>query len=458
MILLLLACNHGNGDSGAPTGREPKLRIPVVDAPKPPPRTVVWFTVDTTNQAHLGHDSIHPSSPNHNAIFDEGVLLQNTLVTRGVTVYSLSSIVTGTYPRTHRIDSLEIPPEGEMPPMAQELLGEAGYLSYSYSSNICVVQARGWTKTFCVAGDDISEAADDQVRDQMILDEFLDDLAALPEDADAFFWVHMRDPHATHTPRSPWIEEYYTGDRDDQSSVTTRELEAYTLGTETPDEDFQTWLDAVYASEVASNDDMLGTIRQALEDAGRWDVVFTGTDHGEENGAHHDYYLHGCSTYDPVLNTTWAFRAPDIDPQVVEQRVSTTDILPTTLDLVGVAIPDDVEGRSLVPLANGEDDRVVPVFFQRGPDTAGVVTEGRKYFLHAGDRMPRCAPFDGEQSWPGPSEAVFDLVEDPGELDNLIASEPSPPERELLCEWVTNHDWQDQASAALQLINACRDN
>lgn len=450
--ILLLACSSSPLDSG-----ESKLRIPDMPAPEGPGRTVVWFTIDTLNQDHVGPEGMFGSTPNHDAIFEEGVLLPNTVVTRGVTVISLPSIATGTYPRTHRVDDKDIPAPAQMPEMVQERLQDNGWVTFGYSSNICVMQNRGWKKTLCIDGIGVHDGLDDQERDEIVIEAFLEDLAKLPPERDAFFWLHLKDPHSDYSAREPWISDYYDGDYKDRSPITGTEVNAITLGYEPPEDDFQSWFDAVYASQVASTDEMLGRVRQALEDADRWDIVFTGTDHGEENGAHHDYYQHGCSTYEPVLNTTWSFRAPGVEPAVIEERVSTTDMLPTLWELLGEDIPEAMEGRSLLSAARGETSEVVPVYFERGYDTAGVVLGTRKYFLHGGAQVVQCSPFDEVDLWPGPEEGLFDLAADPEELHNLVETEPDSPEKDLLCEWVTGFRYGENRDAAKTLIHRCEE-
>jgi len=437
------------------SGSEPaKLRIPHIEAPaEGPPRTVVWFTVDTLNQRYLGHDTFD-ASPHHDLFFEESLHLPATYVTRGITVESLPSIATGTTPRTHRITDRSMRPVGEMPPTVQEILADEGYATYGYSANLCVMQERGWTRAVCVDGTEKAEGLDDQERDQLVLDEFFEDLAALDADEPAFFWLHLRDPHASYSPRQPWIDEFYDGPREDRSPITNGELTAISKDEMPPGIDFATWLDAVYASQVASSDDMFGAVRAALEDAGRWDIVFTGTDHGEELGEHHRFFSHGCSTYDPVLKTTWAIHAPEVEAARVTTPVSTVDVLPTLLDILDLDPDPVVEGRSLLPASGTGELESVPVFFQRTPNTAGVVVDHRKYFLHA-PTIVNCTPEDPNQPWLGPDEGLFDREADPGELENLLDDEPTPPEQEVLCTWVTDFDWGDQTPAARKLVNAC---
>jgi hypothetical protein len=129
------------------------------------------------------------------------------------------------------------------------------------------------------------------------------------------------------------------------------------------------------------------------------------------------------------------------------------------LELLDMEWPNRVDGRSLIPLMSGEDTDAVDVFFERGPETAGVVRGDRKYFFFPEREYAECKPFQDVPgtSWPGPSEGLFDLGDDPGELANLIEDEPDPEEKRAVCEWVTSETWlseeQDEISS---LVGACR--
>ena len=425
--------------------------------------TVVWFTIDTMNEDGLGlYQDTWDTSPEHDRLFEDSVVFTNTVVTRGVTVVSIPSMASGTYPRTHGVHDTNVP--DEMPTMIQEAFQAAGYTTYSYSSNFCeVVQSRGMDESLCTSPEVLTEHAGDEERDQALIDEFLNDLSVLPDDQPAFFWLHLRDPHSDHTPRNPWAVEFYGSTPDDQSPIQTEELTNIMLGEAEKPEDFDAWLWAVYASQVRSADGMLGQVRTALEEKGRWDdaIVMTGTDHGEELGEQHDFYFHGCSFYDGVMNTTYSIKAPGITPGLFENHVSSIDMMPTVLELAGVEIPESTEGRSLVTYMGGAEWVDRPNFFERGQETAGVVVGGRKYVFHADEGDYRkCNPYQNKvgATWPGPNEALYDLAADPGEVENLISIQPDPPEKQLNCEWVTESTWvTEEIDRTLELVLYCRD-
>ncbi len=452
-MILLLACTAGD-DTGQPA--EANLRVPELELPAGPGRTILWFTMDTLNEDYLGGGGAFDSSPAHDQLFSEAVVFENTVVPRGVTVVSLPSLATGTYPRTHSVQSHDIP--ADMPPMIHQLLKAEGWATFGYSANKCHLLDDDWTETVCTDPDEWAEAGSDDFRDSTLVDAFAEDLERLAPERDAFFWIHFRDPHAAYSPRDPWIDDFYDGDWEPRSTINSEDVSAHTLGEPIP-EGFQEWFEAVYASQVRSDDELFAQIRTLLEDQDRWDIVVTGTDHGEELGEHHDYYLHGCSTYDAVLNTTFSIRAPGFEPSLVDTHVSSIDILPTMLELLDMEWPNRIDGRSLIPLMSGEGTDAVDVFFERGPETAGVVRGDRKYFLFPERQYTECKPFQDVPGtyWPGPSEGLFDLGDDPGELANLMEDEPDPEEKRAVCEWVTSETWlseeQDEISS---LVGACR--
>ena len=128
---------------------------------------------------------------------------------------------------------------------------------------------------------------------------------------------------------------------------------------------------------------------------------------------------------------------------VTNALVEGVDIMPTLLDLCGVACPTGVQGRSLVPLLAGapaaEDKESVLVQERQAPDLAargldpeattmvGVRTSEWKLVHYPGQ------PF-GE---------LYNLRDDPGEFRNLWADAPAPRremEHLLMERWLASQD------------------
>jgi N-sulfoglucosamine sulfohydrolase len=96
---------------------------------------------------------------------------------------------------------------------------------------------------------------------------------------------------------------------------------------------------------IRLTDEAVGRVLDALEIAGRAGdaiVVFT-TDHGAAMPRAK------CTLYDPGLEVALLLRWPEGDVHGVrDEMVSNIDVLPTLLEAAGIAIPDGVQGRSLL--------------------------------------------------------------------------------------------------------------
>ena len=116
---------------------------------------------------------------------------------------------------------------------------------------------------------------------------------------------------------------------------------------------------ATYCGLMSEVDDQLGRVFDYLKESGQWDdtlIVFT-CDHGEQLGDHH---LLGKIGY-----TDESFRIPMIvrDPRaeangtrgaIVERFTETIDTMPTILDWLGLPVPRQCDGRSLLGFCEGQ--------------------------------------------------------------------------------------------------------
>lgn len=182
---------------------------------------------------------------------------------------------------------------------------------------------------------------------------------------------------------------------------------------------------------------------EALDAAGLTEntVVIFSSDHGDGHGAH--LWNQKCVLYEEVIRVPLVIRWPGrAAAGAVDQRHLVSngiDLLPTCCGLAGVEPPEDVRGRSVVPLlaARGDvpwrDELAVETVFD-GPDSYG--TEGRalltdryKYAVYRFSRR---------------REQLFDLQTDPGEMVNLAVesrhARTLDDHRRRLAAWVAETD------------------
>ncbi len=130
-----------------------------------------------------------------------------------------------------------------------------------------------------------------------------------------------------------------------------------------------------YDSAVLYTMETLGAFFDFLEEEGLYDpsLIVVTADHGEEL-FDHGGFIHGYSLHREVVSVPLLIKMPGSrSGAVVETRVSLMDLFPTIMEVSGVKIDHEVDGRSLVPLLKG----------------------GQGSFPESGDR-----PFLYEVSWP----------------------------------------------------------
>jgi arylsulfatase len=177
-----------------------------------------------------------------------------------------------------------------------------------------------------------------------------------------------------------------------------------------------------YAGGVRHTDEELAAWIEDLRARGRWDeaLVWILSDHGEAFGEHgfagHGYAYVGS----PVVKVPMWLKLPrsfGLEAREVTETVSTYDVLPTTLGLLGLPPVEPIFGVDLSPRLRGapaDPERTVVV----------ETDDGRKGGLYSAvrDRFKLDVHFDSD----GTSErrGLFDLAGDPGETHDVAARHP----------------------------------
>ena len=230
-----------------------------------------------------------------------------------------------------------------------------------------------------------------------------------------FLWVDCFDPHEPWDPPQRYID-LYDADFDGEvptnffppPAITERELKQ---------------ICARYAGMVTMVDTWLGKVLDKLEELGIGDetcVVLT-SDHGTCLGAHGGI-MKGNAVYEEESSIVWMMRVPGLARPGTRSAalVQPPDLMPTLLDVAGLDGPENLQGKSLVPVMRGESDAVRNIALTGG-SPVNVGGNG----LYVGPK--RLGVTDGQWTYmPNPSqqtEELYDLGNDPGQKENIIESE-----------------------------------
>jgi arylsulfatase A-like enzyme len=186
---------------------------------------------------------------------------------------------------------------------------------------------------------------------------------------------------------------------------------------------------AAYYAVVAHMDEQVGRIVAALRDTGQAEqtIVIFASDQGLAIGSHG---LRGKQNmYEHTVRTPLVLAGPGV-PQgaSVAAQCYLRDLYPTVCDLVGIAVPEQVQGRSVAPVIRGERQEIYPHVFCYFGDVQRMIRTDRWKLI----QYPKIA-----------REQLFDIQCDPEERNDLI-SEPQHAEvlsklRRQLAEEIAAH-------------------
>ncbi|MEE2752670.1 MAG: sulfatase-like hydrolase/transferase [Candidatus Latescibacterota bacterium] len=187
-----------------------------------------------------------------------------------------------------------------------------------------------------------------------------------------------------------------------------------------------------YYGMVKRLDEALGRIFDALKSLDLIDdtiIMFT-SDHGCHFKTRNSEYKRSC--HESSVHVPTAFQGPGFTGGGrVSEMVSLIDLPPTLLDSAGIDVPEEMQGRSILPLLYGEDeDWPEEVFIQVSEAQVGraVRTKRWKYGVDAPEKHG--GKDAGSKTYI--EQHLYDLQVDPYELTNLIHSEAHQIVRDVM--------------------------
>lgn len=167
-----------------------------------------------------------------------------------------------------------------------------------------------------------------------------------------------------------------------------------------------------YYAHIAALDKAFGDIVGHLRSLGILDntiVVFT-SDHGDMLCSHS--FTGKSRPYDESIRVPFLIRYPKgLSGKVMDEPITTPDILPTLLDLCRISIPSSIEGRSLYPILSGKKKTL-------GDGAIVCWPYPRKAYGMKEYRMVRTKQYSYVET-PDGAWMLFDNYRDPYQQDNL---------------------------------------
>ena len=395
---------------------------------------IVFVLSDNQNWKFMsctGHPFLE--TPNMDRLAAEGILFSNAFVTTSLCSPSRASFLTGKYAHTHGVQNNFTPWEGShrtfleilhqagydtafigkwhMPGRLPELKGVDPFITFTIQGG----QGRYLNCPLIVNGKEVPS------RKPYITDELTDyAIEFIERERDRPFCLYLSHKAVHHRWTPPdHLAHIYADKRipfpegfDLWIPVTRGHL------FEGTNQGFAHELYRNYCRTIVALDEQLGRLLDRLDELGIADNTFVL--YASDNGffwGEHKLFGTGRWPYEDSIRIPFIVRYPGHIPDAgrrADQMVLNIDVAPTFLEVAGVPVPEDMEGRSFLPIlrsasAPGREAFLYEYFKDfpyRVPETQGVRTEKYMYIEYQGRRKPE----------------LYDVEKDPGQEENLMST------------------------------------
>jgi len=291
--------------------------VDCVAAAKP---NIVLITLDSTRADRMGflgaRDALTPSL---DGLAHHGIVFTQAYAQDPLTVVSNATILTGTYPQTHQASEFGVPLAAALPYLP-DLLHAAGYRSAAFVGSILLDPRNGPFQSYD-RGFDVYDAGFHQPQrsesrfqsverhgDQVIAraTKWL----AANKQWPFFLWVQLQDPGGTYA--------------------------------------------TSYDRAIAAADAAVGKLVNFLRTQSHYDdaLIVVASSQGESLGVHGED-THGIFLYDETTHVPLVLKLPkdQMAGKKIKNRARLLDIAPTVLAEAGIPVPAQMQGQSLMRIA-----------------------------------------------------------------------------------------------------------
>jgi arylsulfatase A-like enzyme len=314
---------------------------PIASRATPKPN-IVLITLESTRADRMGFlGSKTKITPNLDGIARQSIISEQAYSQAPLTVVSHATILSGTYPQTHRASEFGTRLAPALP-FLPDLLHARSYHTAAFVGSIALDPKNGLAPGFDRGFGEYDAAFHWPERGQSRSSAVERPAAQVVARATAwlarnhhrpfFLWVHLNDPQAV--------------------------------------------AGASYNAAVAAADAAVGKLMAALRASKMYDdaLIVIAADHGESLGAHGEE-THGVFLYDETIRVPLLLKLPQNQSagKRVLTRASLVDIAPTILEIAGVAIPSQMQGQSLLRNARANPSSDHPVYSSGRPSRSSTI-------------------------------------------------------------------------------------
>jgi len=403
---------------------------------------VILISLDTVRADHLScYGYGRRTTPNLDRLAEDSIRFQRCIASSNWTLPTHASMFTGLYPEAHGARFYAPEEAGGVPDYENgiagrltdhgttlaEILNAAGYRTGAILANHGYLGTRfqldqgfehydvrrGHPPEWYRKADEITFEAIRWLHDQQF------------HKRPFFLCLNYMDPHHPYNPPSEFMQAMAPEFKQEDELTPYEEsyfrelIKLVSLERKPLPENLRHWLTARYDAELAFMDQEIGQLLEILRENDLYDetLIIVTADHGEALGEH-TTLAHCFRMHEPEVAVPLIVKLPMNSETGVRTALSShIDILPITLEVLGMQIPSELHG--------------VPLSQLKGGSTRDVFST-KHFDIRMSMSLP---PLNQKQSvlyrgslkyieYPAGQAELYNLMTDPQELHNLASQEP----------------------------------
>ena len=335
---------------------------------------ICLLVIDTARSDHFSaYGYPFRTTPNIDEFAGEGILCLNSYSPSNRTPPGHISLLTGTFPSQNGYGNFMPDSIGSI----SEILKEKGYYSLAFYANPLAGRkfniTRGFDRTAGVNKEtwvypgwirlcDFLKSTDSGCRPVFAMTESVIEWMNR-KNGKLLLFLNVLEPHLVYDLHEPYFSQFNSSVELDKVhdpaliEAMCQDVHIHTIKMDSArvsdfNEQSYAYLNSFYDSELAYTDHNFGLMANRLRTSGLLDSVLMviTSDHGEFLGEHCSFG-HSHLLFEPVIEVPLIFRYPGrLKPARITERVSTVDVVPTIIDLMGLSseMPEAVLGISIL--------------------------------------------------------------------------------------------------------------
>lgn len=352
-----------------------------------------------------------PVAPILAGLANEGVLFEKAFAGAPWTTPSMMSVMTGHLPGEHGVEEHDRALASQIGTLAERFRA-AGYRTAAMTPAVTLRGEYGFARGFEIYENE--NFGHNMLSSPSLISKAQQRIESWREEP-FFIWVHLWDPHYNYIPEPAYQARFERGTQPANEDV---QCLKWIKNPMTLDE--AEYLKGKYQAEIRFTDDWVGRLLETLEEQGLRDDVIIAIvgDHGE-GFLEHDWLGHTNFVWDTYVHVPLALHwRGRLAPSRFTEPVSTASLGRTLLRLTGL----DDEGfgaRPPLPIPGHVD---LPFDAEAHAPVTRTIRQNCYSAVYSGDLK---YTLDFRTC----TEALFDLAADPGEKNDIAATDPEKSER-----------------------------